>query len=351
MEKRFLLRRMCFLTFLFLSLSSAFCQKNTNCDSYRLVFWNVENLFDIWDDSTRADEAFTPEGEYRWTNKRYKTKLQHLCQTLVAIGNDHMEKLHMPLLIGMAEVENDKVLRDLCKGTPLRRYHYEYIHFESPDKRGIDNALLYRRGQFKPFLSQTIPVSDSSADFYTRDILLVEGCLPNGDTLIILVNHFPSKRGGATADLRRMNIARTLRYTLDTLALVHPQAAVMAMGDFNAAPGEPEIREGLMKGQLTPDNHFVNLMETIEPGRGSYKYQDQWSCIDQIIISRNLMEHASGNAIRFFTDGACIFEGDFLLLEDEKYLGKKIFRTYLGMRYKGGYSDHLPVYIDLMTTD
>lgn len=348
MKIAFLLHSLCFLTFLFSFSSSVHSQHPASQTTYRLVFWNVENLFDIWDDSTRADEAFTPNGENRWTGKRYKTKLQHISQTLVAIGNDNMATLQMPVLIGMAEVENDKVLRDLCKGTPLRRYHYSYIHYDSPDHRGIDNALLYRSDCFSPFLSKTLTVSDSAAGFLTRDILLVEGLLSNDDTLLVLVNHFPSRRGGATADIRRMEVARTLRYTMDTLALSHPGAAIVVLGDFNASPGESEIRDGLMKGQLTSDDHFVNLMSRIEPGRGTYKYQDQWSCLDQIIVSQNLLDESDA-APHLTTLGGHIFEGDFLLIDDDKYMGRKIFRTYLGMRYQGGYSDHLPVYLDLLS--
>lgn len=346
----FLLHTLCFLTFLFGFSSQSHCQSNSPNERYRLVFWNVENLFDIWDDSTRLDESFTPSGENRWTGKRYKTKLQHICQTLVAIGNEEVPTFQMPALIGMAEVENDKVLRDLCKGTPLRRFHYSFIHYDSPDQRGIDNAVLYRSDMFSPTLTKNISVSDSSVGFLTRDILLVEGCLSNGDTLIVLVNHFPSKRGGALADVRRMEVARILRHTMDTLALAHPNAAIVAIGDFNASPGESEIAEGVMRGQLTSDDCFVNLMANINPGRGTYKYQDQWSCIDQIIISQNLIqEHRASPYLT--TSGGKIFEGVFLLVDDDKYMGKKIFRTYLGMRYQGGYSDHLPVYLDLIPYD
>lgn len=341
----FLLHQFCFLTFLFVFHCTANSQIVANQNSYRLVFWNVENLFDIWDDSIHSDEDFTPEGSYHWTNHRYKVKLTRITQVLTALGGEAQPAFEMPVIVGMAEIENDKVLRDLCRGTPLRQFGYDFIHYESPDQRGIDNALLYRQDHYRPFYSQAINVSDTANGFRTRDILLVEGTLSNGDTLILLVNHFPSKRGGATADKRRMQIAHTLRRTMDSLTTAHPQAAIVVMGDFNAAPDEEEIRKGLMQGHTAPYGTFTNLMTSIEPGRGTHKYQDHWSCLDQIIVSSNL---CNGNNRLIAGDGM-VFEADFLLLNDDKFIGKKVFRTYLGMRYQGGYSDHLPVYVDIWT--
>lgn len=344
-KKTFLLHQFCFLTFLFVFHWTSYSQTRVTHDSYRLVFWNVENLFDIWDDSTHTDEDFTPEGSYHWTEHRYKIKLQHIAQVLTALGGEAQPFFEMPIIVGMAEIENDKVLRDLCKGTPLRQFGYNFIHYESPDQRGIDNALLYRQDHYHPFYSQTINVSDTSNGFRTRDILLVEGTLSNDDTLILLINHFPSKRGGATADKRRRQIAQTLRKTMDTLATAHPQAAIVVMGDFNAAPEEEEISEGLMKGQTTPDDAFLNLMTAIGPGRGTHKYQDHWSCLDQIIVSSNLCDGHH----KLVAGKGNVFEAEFLLLNDNKFIGMKVFRTYLGMHYQGGYSDHLPVYIDIWT--
>ena len=315
----------------------------------RIVFWNVENLFDIWDDSTRLDDDFTPQGLNHWTAERYDHKLKQLCRTLVAMGTDDSLGWRPPLLVGMAEVENDKVLRDLCLGTPLRRYGYKFIHFDSPDRRGIDNALLYRSDGFKPFLSKAIGVSDSAADFLTRDILLVGGTTSEGDTILLLVNHFPSKRGGATAERRRMATAQRLRSLMDSLAAAYPAAAVVTLGDFNASPSEPVIRKGLMQRHRHGADGFVNLMEQLPAGSGSYKSQDHWSCLDQIILSRNL---TNGHCrLQVCTGEGPVFDAGFLLTDDEKYLGKKLLRTYLGPRYLGGFSDHLPVFVDLHPVD
>lgn len=341
------MHKICFLTLLFLCDTQTFAQNSAKGSIMRLVFWNVENLFDIYDDSTTNDDAFTPHGENHWTARRYRTKLNHLCKTLVAMGEKSDGSFEMPIIVGLAEIENDRVLRDLCLGTPLRRYGYKFVHYDSPDRRGIDNALLYRKAFYQPFFCQAISLSDSSAGFYTRDILLVEGVTRAGDTIIVLVNHFPSKRGGTTAEQWRMQSAQKLRYTMDTLSLLHPNAAIIVTGDFNASPDEESIRNGLMQGK----EDFENLMEHIKTGRGSYQYQGYWSCIDQIIVSSNLIKSCIKSQLKITRKEGGIFDAPFLLIDDDKNLSKKVFRTYLAMKYLGGYSDHLPVYIELKRVD
>lgn len=294
------------------------------------AFWNVENFFDVQHDTLKEDVAFTPSGDYHWTRKRYALKRNNVFKVIAAMG--------CPALVGLAEVENDAVLRDLCRFTPLRRYHYSFIHYESPDRRGVDCALLYREDLFRPTESRPIRVSDSSQDFFTRDILLVGGValpkggvtLPKGDTCFILVNHWPSKLGGGIADHHRLAIAQRLLSLMDSIQTQHPAALVMAMGDFNAAPDEEAIRKGLrFYGRERNDAGFYNLMAAIPKGTGTYKYRDSWSCIDQVIANRRLEVE--------------IFAPDFLLQDDPRYLGQKPFRTYSGMEYLGGFSDHLPV--------
>ena len=340
-----LLYTKCFLTFLLLTFVLTVPKISVSQERYRLVFWNVENLFDTFDDSTRNDDIFTPTGENHWNNKRYKTKLTHLYQTFVAIGSVQDKVFDMPLAIGLAEVENDKVLRDLTKGTPLRRFNYDFIHFDSPDQRGIDNALLFKKKAYKPFLSRAICVSDSSKGYFTRDILLVEGTTDKGDTIVFLVNHFPSRLGGTTADKQRMAIAKRLRYIMDTISTSHPSATIVVMGDFNSTPKDTEIKDGLMHKD---DTHFINLMASAKAGQGSYNYQGHWSFLDQIIVSHNLADIKSTCPLTLYSKQGQAFEADFLLIDDEKNLKQKPFRTYLGVKYQGGYSDHLPVYIDLI---
>lgn len=295
----------------------------------RIAFWNVENFFDTRDDSLKLDDAFTPQGDNHWTIKRYEDKRNKIFKVIAA--------LDFPLAIGLAEVENDWVLNDLCLGTPLRHMGYDYVHYESPDRRGVDCALLYRKGLFDVLWSRRICVSDSAEDFFTRDILLVHGVAHLGakdDTCYLLVNHWPSKLGGAVADRHRLEIASRMMALMDSLWGASPQALVLAMGDFNASADEEAVYRGLgFEGKCENALGFYSLMYQIPLGTGSYKYQERWSCIDQMFANRDLE--------------VGIFAPDFMLLDDKKYLGKKLFRTYSGMRYLGGYSDHLPIYVNL----
>lgn len=331
---RFLLCEMCFLTFFFSSSIISNAQETDSAYTYRLISWNVENLYDTDNDTLKNDDAFTPEGENHWTKKRYIAKLNKICRVLAAtseIGNV------MPTIVGLAEVENDKVLRDLTQGTFLRKYRYRFVHFDSPDARGIDNALLYREDYFKPFFSQAIDVTDSIIELITRDLLLVEGTTIEGDTLIVVMCHLPSKRGGSAADIRREHVAKKLRSCLDTIKERHPQAAIVAMGDFNASPDEREIAS--LNG-----NGFVNMMLKMENGMGSHKYQGIWAYLDQIVVSSAMLDRQCPMQV----GNAQVFALDFMLVDDERHLGKVPLRTYQGMKYLGGYSDHLPIGLDIM---
>lgn len=312
---------------------------------YRLVSWNVENFFDIDNDPQCNDDAFTPDGQNRWIYSRYQKKLLNIVKTIVAISDGNESS--MPLCIGLVEVENDKVLRDLCFATPLRKYNYDFIHFDSPDARGIDNALLFRRELYSPFFRQSINVSDSSKRFFTRDILLVEGVTTTGDTIIVLVNHFPSRQGGGTATRRRSQVAAKLRIVADTVSQAHPSASLVIMGDFNAEPSERDISKTLINPESGSHFCLKSLMDNIPPGRGSYFYRGQWSCIDQIIVGCTLAQPNSLCTLALVSDTASIFSPPFLLTHDEKFMTDKPLRTYLGLRYVGGFSDHLPVFVDL----
>lgn len=340
---RFLLCKIYFLTFFFLATLSAQGQQTADGSRYRIAFWNVENLFDTENDTLTNDDEYTPEGSRHWSRKRYDLKQRHLAQVVTALSEEGDDFLP-PLLVGMAEVENARVLRDLCRGTVLRKLGYDFVHFDSPDRRGIDVALLYRRKHFKPFLTERLVLSDSTRDFYTRDILLVEGVADKHDSIAVFVCHLPSKRGGHVAEVRRMQAAKRLRWAMDTVRQAHPQMALVVMGDFNATPDEDCIREGILRRQLG-DTAYVNLMDNVPPGTGSYKYQGNWSVLDHLFVPQNLVRSTGSPRL---AAGKHIFIADFLLQEEGRDLGKKLFRTYLGERYLGGYSDHLPVYLDLV---
>ena len=322
-----------------LACASAPAGSDSSSAVLRVAFWNVENYFDIYPDSTHT------ASNQHWTVGRFEQKRNNIYKTIAAMD--------YPAVVGLAEVENDLVLRELCLGTPLRKMGYGFVHYESPDRRGIDNALLYRTDLFRPFVQQALCMGDTTAGFFTRDLLLVGGLTQEGDTLYLLVNHFPSRLGGAAADQRRKQVAAQLRCVMDTLASAHPVARIIVMGDFNAEPSDPVVRS------LTDGSHYVNLMaRRVEAAFassdraksksakatawGSYKYHGYWSFIDQIIVSANAMGAAHKDP-----SPACVFNAPLLLCTDRGYMGKRPFRTWHGPSYQGGFSDHLPVYVDL----
>lgn len=311
---------------------------------YRIAFYNVENLFDPTRDTNILDEDYTPGGSRHWGWKKFEVKCHRIFKVIAALDAE------TPLLcIGLAEVENDRVLQQLCYGTPLRYDHYRFVHFDSPDRRGIDVALLYRADRLEILRSQPLPVGRDSGQvrFATRDILSVQARVKaSGDTLYLFVVHFPSKFGGALeTDARRRQAGGTLRRAMDSILSACPQAKLIAMGDFNATAGEAALREsigyvGARQATAGTDSlpPYINLMADFPPGVGSHKYRETWSLIDHIVISEALWAQSRQ---------AAIFDRDFLLTEDKTYFGQKPFRTFVGPQYHGGYSDHLPVYIDL----
>lgn len=311
----------------------------------RVMFYNVENLFDTQDDPGKNDEEYLPGGIRNWTEGRYWAKQNAIARVITALGG-----WSAPELVGLCEVENRAVLADLVTRSALKRVGYDFIHEESPDMRGVDVALLYRPEKFRPFhhiaLRLRFPF-DTAAK--TRDILLVSGRLMPHDTLHVFVNHWPSKFGGAKeTEPRRLFAAQTVRKACDSLFRLNPRAKILIMGDLNDEPFEPSIREGLRafppKEVSRPDDLY-NLAADIRQG-GTHKFQQYWHVIDQIIVSEGLMKAGNGFAVR--GDGMHIFDAPFLLVRDETHLGFKPNRTFEGMRYNGGFADHLPVYVDLV---
>ena len=295
--------------------------------TFTAAWWNVENLFDTRDDPATNDDEFTPQGEMHWTRRKLDAKIHGIYKTLVM--------MELPDVVGLGEVENNYVLRELCKGTPLSQHGYRYVHYDSPDRRGIDCALIYRSDRFRVTASRTVSVSDSSAGFFTRDILVVEGVTNAGDTVCLLVNHWPSKRGGDEAEAQRMAIARTLRRRMNDLYAAHPGSAVIAMGDLNATADEAPVAEGMGFGSDSVNGEGIrNLTRRLPKDWGSHKYQGVWDYIDQVfLLAGDGWLVGSLKLIRF----------DHLLTEEKGTVGMRPKRTNRGMRYEGGLSDHLPV--------
>ena len=329
-------------------------------ESFRVMFWNVENLFDIHDEKGKSDEEFLPDATRHWTSTRYRDKLKKLAKTIVASGDDRV-----PDMVGLCEVENDSCLYDLTRRSPLREAGYRYVMTDSPDKRGVDVSLLYQRGSFKLLGKQSIRIPHRQVKRDpTRDILHVSGRILSGDTLDVCVCHFPSRGGGqAQTEPYRLLVARTLRRTVDSLMQVRQHPHLIIMGDFNDYPSDKSIRQVLCgKGDL------VNLMEGMK--EGTYRYRGEWGIYDQFLVSRNML---TKNKIAFtkrkmakaknkiakandeyagaYLEKVQILRHPFLLEEDEKYGGDKPFRTYNGMKYLGGYSDHLPIALHLLIRD
>lgn len=299
---------------------------------YRFAFFNMENLFDTWRDSLHNDEEFTPQGSRHWTHKRLSDKMNLFWKMVAAMSQDDISVVHYPAIIGLVEVENEWVLQTLCRSYPLGR-RYQWIHFESPDIRGVDCAMLYDSTRFVPFSAYPIRVSDSASAFYTRDILSVGGVMTaSGDTAFFFVCHFPSRLGGVRAERHRQKIALLLRHSMDSLSFLHPNALVMAMGDFNCGPRSTAMQI------LADDSVVCNLMATLPRGDGTHYYRGYWDYLDQFLYSRNKSPLQPLQAT--------VFRHPSLLIDDPRHQGSKPRRTFLGYRYQGGLSDHLPIYVD-----
>ncbi len=311
----------------------------------RVMFYNVENVFDTINDPPQGDDEFLPSEIRRWNGYKYRDKIEKIYKVIVAAGG-----WEPPGLVGLCEVENRKVLEDLLHRTPFSKYQYKIIHKESPDFRGIDVAAIYREEKFRPLSFRNIPVPLLKQYEKTRDILYIKGTTETSDTLHIFFNHWPSKwQGELQSRPKRIQAARILRQSIDSVLNMNPEALIVAGGDFNDPP-EAECLTKHLKAKV--------LTDTLSPGKlynlsakwkklpyGSYKYQGIWQIFDQFIVSGNLLIQDKG--LNASAGDAHIMLTPFLVREDEKYTGTKPFRTYSGYRYKGGFSDHLPVILDL----
>ena len=323
--------------------------QKTNNQSYdfRIMTYNVENLFDTKHDEGKKDTDFLPWGMYNWTQERYNIKLKRIFKVITNIS-----EWQYPGLIALTEIENQAVLEDLIHGTPLAESDYNIIHEESPDERGIDVALLYRRSLFRPISHEIIPVTIANEPhFKTRDILYVKGIINQKDTLHFFVLHFPSRRGGeAESEYKRVRAATLLRAKADSILKAQPLADIIITGDFNDDPTNASAYEVLRGKSPTKDSiqpgDFYNLMyDAYQNGYGSYKFQNVWNMLDQYIVSQSLLDK-SGD-VYTTASSAHIFSPDWLSMRDDRYPGLKPNRTYSGPTYQGGYSDHYPVYMDL----
>jgi hypothetical protein len=316
--------------------------------SYRLMFYNLENLFDIYDDPETRDEEFTPGGSRRWTNKKFYAKLNNTYKVIMAVGG-----WEPPAVIGLCEVENAFVLEKLIFETPLKKFDYGIIHFDSPDNRGIDVAMIYRKNKFTPLHSEPVKVTfPDDPNSKTRDILYVKGLIGDLEMIHIFINHWPSRYGGyMETKPKRNRAAEVLKHKTDSLFAINPAVSVVIMGDFNDGPEDESIADVLLAKKPVAEfraGELYNLMLVEQPGwkHGTLKFREFWDTFDQVIVSGGLLGGKSNLSIDPAKE--VIFHADFLLQPDERYMGMQLFRTYSGFKYLGGFSDHLPVYVDVL---
>jgi len=323
-------------------------------DSYSVVFWNIENFFDLMPSLGSIETGFTPRGEMRWTRNKFNKKRDGIAKVIMATGLDG----ELPAIIGLAEIENRYVLNQLLYETPLFYGNYRIVHKDSPDSRGIDVAMFYRRDLFRALHTQWIPVQVDELEF-SRDILYVKGVLHELDTIHLFVNHWPSKFGGEkVSGPKRLVAAKALARVCDSLLQVNSNANILAMGDFNDTPDSKAFvplknllilehnRDGIKVNQEEVtinirDNNIYGIVNL----KGTIKYRGVWEKIDHFFVSENIL---NGNEPISVSEQSVLTYGSKHLLEKDKtYIGTKPRRTYIGPRYNGGLSDHLPIILKI----
>ncbi|MFE3869572.1 endonuclease/exonuclease/phosphatase family protein [Flavobacterium sp. LS2P90] len=363
------------ITSLILLLILFFSNATSNAQQKKYVihtvaFYNFENLFDTINDPITNDEEWTPNGMQRWTSKKYRHKLENLSRVLAEIGSS--ENPDSPTFIGGSEIENRGVLEDLIKQPKLINKDYGIIHFDSPDKRGIDVALLYQKKQFQPTSFSNIPLyvyrndtkskeiakieSDEKTDdvlqistqnhrIYTRDQLLVTGFL-DGEEINIIVNHWPSRSGGEKKTSPFREVAGALnRKIIDSLQRINPNAKVITLGDLNDGPYNRSVKIALgakaKKADVLPLGIYNPFEEMARNGMGTIAFRDAWDIFDQIMVSESLLK-SDKSSFSYWKAG--IYNKPFLIQTSGQYKGYPLRHSPTEI----GFSDHFPVYIYLI---
>lgn len=353
----------CLLAFFTISLSNG---QSKQYNIHTAAFYNFENLFDIYDDESTNDNEWTPTGAQHWTKEKYEQKLKNLSRVISEIGKP--ENSNAPTLLGCSEIENRGVLEDLIKQEKIAGYDYGIIHFDSPDQRGIDVALLYQKKYFRPTSYSNIPLLiykkksvlqennnedlgdvetkiDSKNRIFTRDQLLITGFLDD-EEIHIIVNHWPSRSGGEKASSPFREAAGLLnRKIIDSLQQINPMAKVITMGDLNDGPFNKSVKIALgakAKKTEVPEFGVYNPFEEMaEKGMGTLAFRDSWDIFDQIIMTKSFIE-PDFSSFKFWKAG--IFNKPYLIQTSGKYKGYPLRNTLA----EAGFSDHFPVYVYLI---
>lgn len=316
-----------------------------------IAFYNVENLFDIEDDPITFDDDRTPEGKDHWTAEIYADKISKMARVISEIGRDIAKT--SPALIGLAEVENRRTVEDLANDPHLLDKEYGIVHFDSPDRRGIDVALMFQKSLFKPIYTSKHELiiydnQDQAKRRYTRDQLLVSGLL-DGDMIHVIVNHWPSRSGGESRSRKKRMAAAKLTMTImDSLQSDDPYAKIIIMGDLNDDPTSPSVKKVMNatgKRQKVKDKMIFNPMEPMfKKGIGTLAYRDGWNLFDQILVTAPLLDK-DYSTYKFYKAG--IYNENYLSNPKGRYKGYP-YRSFANGVHTGGYSDHFPVYIYLI---
>jgi predicted extracellular nuclease len=333
MKKFLFLISLCFISVLLYSQT----------EDVTVAFYNVENLFDTVDDPNIFDEDFTPEGKKKWTNEKYQKKLNDLAKVIGSIQENST-----PDIVSFAEVENRQVLEDLIKTDNLLSSNYKIVHEDSPDARGIDVALIYNANHFEYIKHKSFPVP-LNTKYKVRDILYVKGIFFKSDTFHLFVNHWKSRSGGQEqTEPQRIQCALTLKNTIDSIRNIESDAKILVMGDLNDTPKDKSVYETLQANNSFEKESLYNIMLPLsEEGFGTHNYRGEWSILDHIIVSNNLIKSTE----LFVKDKiGQIYSADWITY-NHKNGNKSPNRTYGGPNYYGGYSDHYPVYVTIVKSN
>lgn len=338
--------------FFYLFQISAIPQEQNSFSIKTIVFFNVENLFDFEKDEKIWDDDWTPEGKYNWTQEKYEDKLFKLARVISEIGKDITGTT--PDIIGLAEVENRRVLEDLVNQKSLLNSDYGIVHYNSRDRRGIDVALLYKKSIFTPTSHKAYPlvfqdINQPKNSFFSRDQLLVSGIFA-GEKIHFIVNHWPSRFGGEKHSRpNRIKAAKLTREISDSIFNENTKAKILILGDFNDNPTDISIKKILrtqsQKKKLSVDEFYNPFEKMADNGLGTLAYRDSWSLFDQILISSELFLDKKYNSYQFYKAG--IFNKNYLQIQRGKFKGYP-HRSFFNGFYTGGYSDHFPVFIFLI---
>jgi len=331
-----------FLSIGLFSIENTIAQEKKQYKIGCIAFYNQENLFDTI--AGPNDTEFTPEGKNKWNTEKYSRKLDHMSDVISQIGSEMFPG--GPALIGISEIENRAVVEDLVNTPKLKASKYDFVHYESPDRRGVDVALLYRKDFFKVISSRSVRlIRKEDTTWRTRDQLVVSGIFDD-ELIHVIVNHWPSRSGGEKRSQPFREAAAALTKSIaDSIFKTDSNSKIFIMGDLNDDPVNASVCDVLnAKGKIEDvkkEGLFDPMWKMYKEGIGSLAYQDSWSLFDQIIISEPLLG-SDKSTFKFYK--AKVFNAPFLLQKTGQYTGYPL-RTYVGNAWQGGYSDHLPVYV------